>query len=199
MNEVPQYGLRAYALFLTKHGPREEFKQSDLDWIVSTSMKKKIFSVLTRAGWITKVSRMSYRCVKPEQIFSGLLDFRVPKVIKEAKKPYVFTGLSAVEVWSDYVYVLRGKEKSPYYVKILKRDMRYWKQFFNAHRIPNYVGSGATIGEFVILIPVSRFAGEEKNGVMVESLRETQKIAKENKLYAYPCNYIRKKYGTAAA
>ena len=36
----------------------------------------------------------------------------VPKEIIEAKKEYVFTELSAVEIWSDYSYVQRGIEKS---------------------------------------------------------------------------------------
>ena len=43
-NEIPQYGLRAYALFFTRHGTEEQFGQTDLDWIVGQSMKKKNFS-----------------------------------------------------------------------------------------------------------------------------------------------------------
>jgi len=56
-NEIPQFALRAYALFYLKHGTREAFKQSDLDWIVSSSMKKKIFSSLLKAGWLKKEKR----------------------------------------------------------------------------------------------------------------------------------------------
>ena len=52
--EIPAYGLRAYALFFTRHGVNESFKQNELDWIVRQSMKKKIFSLLLRAGWIKK-------------------------------------------------------------------------------------------------------------------------------------------------
>ena len=37
--EIPQYGLKAYALLYAKHGMSENFKQSELDWIVSGSMK----------------------------------------------------------------------------------------------------------------------------------------------------------------
>ena len=52
--EIPQYGLKAYALFFAKHKDKEAFKQSELDWIVGQSMNKKIFSLLLRAGWIKK-------------------------------------------------------------------------------------------------------------------------------------------------
>ena len=83
ISEVPQYCLRAYALFFWKHGSREPFRQSELDWIVSQSMKKKIFSILLKAGWILKASRDSYRCVEPEKVVRGLVEFKVPDIIKE--------------------------------------------------------------------------------------------------------------------
>ncbi len=57
INEIPPYGLRAYALFFSKHGSREEFRQSELDWIVGQSMKKKIFALLLNSGWIRKISK----------------------------------------------------------------------------------------------------------------------------------------------
>lgn len=198
-NEIPNYGLRAYALFFSKHGLQEEFSQSDLDWIVGQSMKKKIFSLLVKNGWIKKVSRNSYKCVNPEIILKGLLEFKVPKIIKKAKKQYAFTSLSAIEIWSDYSYIQRGMEKSPYYIKVLKKDLKYWKSFFNQYRTPNYIKSGSTIGEFVILIPVDKLKFAEKNEMYVETLQETEKIAKANSFYAYPYNYIKEKYGTITA
>src|SRR3989338_4653130 len=136
-NEIPNYGLRAYALFFSKHGLQEEFTQSDLDWIVGQSMKKKIFSLLVKNGWIKKATSNSYKCVNPEAIFKGLLEFKVPQIMKESKKPYAFTGLSAIEILSDYSYIQRGREKSPYYIKIFNKNLRYWKSFFNKYRIPN--------------------------------------------------------------
>ena len=198
-NEIPYYGLRAYALFFSKHGLQEEFTQSELDWIVGQSMKKKIFSLLLNNGWIRKVSKTSYKCVNPEIILNGLLEFKIPQIIKEAKKDYAFTGLSAIEIWSDYSYIQRGREKSPYYIKILKKDLKYWKNFFNKYRIPNYVKIGSTIGEFIILIPVEKLKFTEKNNIKVETLKETAKIAKTNSFYAYPYNYIKEKYGTITA
>ena len=154
ISEIPPYCLRAYALFFSRHGSRESFKQSELDWIVGQSMKKKIFSVLLRFGWITKDSRDSYTCVEPQTVIKGLLEFKVPEIIKEAKKVYSFTGLSAVEIWSDYSYIQRGMEKSPYFIKVLRKDLRYWKEFFNKKNIPNYVNEFSTIGEYIILIQV---------------------------------------------
>lgn len=193
--EIPYYGLRAYALFFAKHGTREEFGQSELDWIVSQSMKKKIFALLLHAGWIKKTSRTRYRCIAPDKAIKQLLEFRVPQIIKQATKPYAFTRLSAVEIWSDYSYIQRGIERSPYFIKILKKDLKYWKELFSTCHIPNYVGQGSTIGEFVILIPVDRLIYDEKSGFKVDPLKETMKQAKSNQMYIYPYKYMKRKYG----
>lgn len=192
---IPGYCLRAYALFYTKHGSRESFKQSELDWIVSQSMKKKIFSVLLRSGWIKKDSKIQYKCLEPENIIKSISQFKVPEIMGEAKRSYAFTNLSAVELWSDYSYVQRGIEKSPYFIKVLKKDLGYWKDFFNKFDIPNYINEGSTIGEYIIFIPVTKINAEEKYGLKVEPLSKTLKIAKQNSMYRYAYNYMRKKYG----
>lgn len=195
--EIPQYALRAYALFYSEHGSRGAFKQSELDWIVGQSMKKKIFSVLLRSGWLVKESRTTYRCVPPKKVMQAILEFKVPQVMSEAERPYAFTGLSAIEVWSDYSYVQRGIKKSPYYIKILDKDREYWKEFFNRKNIPWYVKKGSTIGEYIILCPVNRISCETKHGISVEPLEKTLKMAEANELYSYAAEYIRRTYGAA--
>ena len=192
--EIPQYGLRAYALFFSKFGSREEFKQSELDWVVGQSMKKKIFALLLNSGWIKKQSRTTYKCINPKKIITGLLDFKAQDIIKKAKKDYAFTNLSAIEIWSDFSYIQRGIKSSPYYIKILKKDLQYWREFFNKNNIPNYINKGSTIGEYIILIPVDKLKFIEKNNLKVETLKNTLKIAKSNDIYDYAYNYMRKKY-----
>lgn len=198
MTEVPSFAMRAYALFLAQHGTAGKFGQQDLAWIVSGPMRKKIFSVLLRAGWIAKTSRAAYRCVDPQKIFKEMLEFRVPDVINKAGRPYAFTGMSAIEIWSDYSYVQRSIAKSPYFIKVLKRDVRYWKQFFNKNSIPNYVAQGTTIGEYVILVPVTHLRFVEKGGIKTEPLQETERQASQNELYEYAYEYMRRKYGASA-
>ena len=194
--EIPQYGLKAYALLFSKHGVSEKFMQSELDWIVSSSMKKKIFSLLLRTGWIKKNPDKTYSCTNPTDAIRGLLEFRVPEIIKTAEKKYAFTQLSAVEIWSDFSYMQRGLERSPYFIKILRKDMKYWKNFFNNKEIPNYINSGGTIGEFIILIPVNSLSFEEKDGFKVDPLKKTIAYARSNDTYAYASRYMKDKYGT---
>ncbi len=193
--EIPQYGLKAYACLFSKHGIQEEFKQSELDWIVSQSMKKKIFSLLLRSGWIHKKSKETYTCTNPVEAIKGLMELRVPEIMKRAQRAYAFTQLSAIEIWSDFSYTLRGKEKSPYFIKVLKKDIKYWKEFLNKNEIPNYIGAGATIGEYVILIPVKSLSFTEKEGFKVDALKEAMIYAKSNEIYDYAGKYMNQKYG----
>ncbi len=198
-SEIPAYGLRAYALLFAKHGTKEPFQQKELDWFVGPSMRKKIFSVLIHSGWIKKISRNIYSCVSPEESIKSLLDFKVPELITSAKKDYAFTGLSAIEIWSDYSYVQRSRERSPYFIKINKKDVKYWKDFFNSNNIPNYIKSGSTIGEYVILIPVAKVKPTLKEQFKVEPLKETLKEAKKNEMFNYAYIYLRKKYENPAS
>src|SRR3989344_576412 len=199
INEIPQYGLRAYALFFSKHDSKEPFTQKELDWILSDSMKKKVFSLLLNNGWIKKQSHNSYTCISPEIIFKNLLNFKIPELIKKSEKSYSFTNLSAVEIWSDYSYVQRGIDKSPYFIDVLKNDLSYWKDFFSKNRVPYYINEGSTIGEYVILIPRNNIKYVNKDDLKVISLKETLNIAKENKMHLYSYNYMRNKYGKTSA
>ena len=193
--EIPPYGLRAYALFYAKYGLNKEFNQKELNWIVSESMKKKIFALLLGAGWIAKKQWNTYVCISPEKIFQQILVYKIPRIIKSAEKDYCFTGLSAIEIWSDYSYVQRSWEKSPYFIKVLKKDLKYWQNFFNHYKIPNYLNSGGTIGEYVILVPTNNLKSNEKEGLKVEKLQNTMRIAKSNNIYLYAYNYMVDKYG----
>lgn len=161
-------------------------------------MKKKIFALLLKRGWIKKGEGRAYSCASPSDAIKGLLEFRVPEMMKAAKRDYAFTRLSAVEIWSDYSYVQRGMDKSPYFIKVLQKDLNYWKAFFNSNEIPNYVQSGTAIGEFVVLIPANALSFYEKNGFKVDSLRETMSYAKSNDIFACASEYMANKYGALA-
>jgi len=194
-SEIPYVGMRAYALLFTRFGAKRPFTQSELDFVFSSSMKKKIFSILLNAGWIAKRDRRNYLCNEPGKIILHLLDFKVPDMMKTSQKPYAFSGLSAIELWSDYSYTQRSLERSPYFIRVLRKDLAYWKGFFSARRVPVYVGKGTSIGEFAILLPVDKLQSVEKDGLSVEPLQAAMAEARQNEMHSYAYNYMRKKYG----
>ena len=59
ITEIPQYALRAYALFTRNTGKAKHSSSLRLDWIVSESMKKKIFALLLNSGWLEKRAGLS--------------------------------------------------------------------------------------------------------------------------------------------
>jgi len=181
--EIPKYVFKAYAMLYLKYKNKTEFKQSELDWITSTSMKKKIFSYLLRAGWIKKAKRDTYKCVIIETIMEDLFKFKVPEIITKAEKDYAFTMMSAAEIWSDYSYIRRSWEHSPYFIKVLRKDLSYWGNFFRGQGIPVYTREGTTIGEFVILVPVDELEFEERNELKIDSINETITFCTKNYLF----------------
>jgi len=192
MNEIPAFAQRAYAIFYTQHGSSETFGQEELDWVVRESMRKKVFAVLLRAGWLEKVSRRGYRCVEPGRIFAGIAGFQVPEMMREAARPYAFTGMSAIELWSDFSYVQRSMKKSPYHLKVLRRDLPYWKEFFRSRSIPSFLRKGSTFGEHILLFPAKSIRSVERHGLRVEPYRSTLRMAERNRLFGYAAEYMRK-------
>ena len=192
--EIPRYALRAYGLLYTKYGIEEEFSQDDLNWIVSSSMRKKIFSVLLNSGWIIKISKRSYSCTDPKIIFKTLFLFKVPGVLKSSKREYCYTKMSAVEIWTDFSYIQRSWEHSPYFIKIKEEDLDYWKEFLSKWGIHYFVKEGSFIGEFIILEPKKKLSCSIHNGFPVENLDITVKFCQNNTLFEYPLAYLKQKF-----
>lgn len=195
--EIPKYVLRAYALLYTKYGTENRFTQDTLNWIVSSSMRKKIFSVLLNTGWIVKTSKREYICNEPKTIFSSLFLFKVPEILKRSEKKYYYGKMSAVEIWTDFSYIQRSWEHSPYFIYIKKEDLNYWKGFLSKHNIPFFIEEGSFIGEFVILMPMkklSRLSDTTYNHFHVEKLSSCVRFCKNNSLFEYPLAYLKEKF-----
>ncbi|MBI4454260.1 hypothetical protein HY636_06470 [Candidatus Woesearchaeota archaeon] len=192
--EIPKYVLRAYALLYTKYGTENRFTQDTLNWVVSSSMRKKIFSVLLNSGWIVKTSKREYMCNDPKTIFSSLFLFKIPEILKTSKKKYYFCKMSAVEIWTDFSYIQRSWEHSPYFIYINKEDLNYWKGFLSKFNMPFFIEEGSFIGEFVILMPRKRLICTTYNHFPVEKLSSCVKFCKNNSLFEYPLAYLKEKF-----
>lgn len=192
--EIPKYALRAYGLLYTKYGTNEEFSQDSLNWIVSSPMRKKIFSVLLNSGWIIKKSKRKYSCIDPKTIFNSLLSFKIPDILKESDREYCYTKMNAVEIWTDFSYIQRSWEHSPYFIKVKQTDLRYWKEFLSKQGIPFFIKNGTFIGEFIILEPQRELHYSTYNGFPVENLDKVVKFCQNNSLFEYPLAYLKQKF-----
>ncbi len=195
VNEITKTEFQAYSYFWLKFGEKP-FEVSSLRWFFSKPMVKKILFKLSNAGWLQRIGRGSYRCVRPEQAVASIFESRAEKVLEKAGMPYCFFGASAVEVWSDYVYMQRSWEHSPFFVRVRKKDLGKWKEFLKKEGINFFTGKPeSALGEFVVLEPVKDFKCVEQNGKPVIPLRDTIKFAEKN-IYSfeYPLAYIGRKF-----
>lgn len=194
MEPIPIYCEQAYAILYNKFKSKE-FSSDYFKWFLSDSMRKKILYLLEKKGWIKRVKRGVYICNKPEEVITNMVKFRVPDLLELAGKMYCYTGMSAVEIWTDFAYVQRSWEHSPYFIKISKKDLNYWKKYFASHGISVFVkNSKPALGEFVILIPedFKLTIFEEKP---VDNIKEVVKFCKNNiELFEYPLAYLIKKF-----
>lgn len=193
---IPIYLQEAYAILFNRFG-EGKFQSNYLNWFLSKSMTKKILHGLERRGWIKRVRRGTYVCKKPNEIVQGLISFRVPTLLKKAGKKYRYTGASSVEIWTDFTYIQRSWEHSPYFINVLKEDVSFLVDYFNKNGINVFIEKAKpSLGEFVVLIPRKRFRVYEHNGEKVDKLDDVVKFCEEN-IYSfeYPLAYLINKFG----
>jgi hypothetical protein len=193
---TPTFAQQAYAILYNRFGD-QPFESNYLDWFLSKGMVKKTLHVLEKRRWVQRVRKGSYVCINPEEIFRSMVQFRVPALLKEAGKKYAYTGASAVEVWTDYSYIQRSWEHSPYFVKVLRKDLKSWTHYFREHKVNVFVQDAKpAIGEFVVLFPEERLEPEVYGGDPVDKLNEVVRFCERNiDAFEYPLAYLKSKFG----
>jgi predicted RNA binding protein YcfA (HicA-like mRNA interferase family) len=192
---VPIYAQQAYAVLYNRFAD-QPFNSNYLAWFLGKSMVKKTLHVLEKKGWIQRVKKGSYVCVRPDETFRAMVQFRVPRLLEEAGKPYVYTGASAVEVWIDFIYVQRSWEHSPYFIKVLRGDVVFWTRYFREHRVNVFVREAKpSIGEFVVLFPEGKLKFDVYKAKPVDKLKEVVRFCERNiELFEYPLAYLKSKF-----
>ena len=188
-----------YAVFWNKFRERQ-FSTRELRFLevlMSTNMKKKVLFNLSEDGWIKREKRGIYRCITPRNIFETFFKPKVMNLLKNTKMKWCFYGLNALEVYSDFSVYHRSWLSSPFYIKVLKKDLKKWIKLFKKHDIPVYKNKAkADLGEYVILIPKRDFRIKIVNNYPVEPFKNVIKFTKRRRFeFAYELKYLNEKYG----
>lgn len=193
---VPPFAQEAYAILRARFAG-DPFPASYLGRFISDAMVKKTLHTLETAGWIRRVERGTYVCVAPDEVVRSMVAFRVPDLLEDAGMPYAYAEASAVEVWSDFTYIQRSFEHSPYYVTVRREDAEAWIAHFRDHRVTVFDDEvRPALGEFVVLRPRDAVEASEHDGVPVEPLDRVVRYMEEHlDAFEYPLAYIRAKYG----
>lgn len=188
--EFSLYGL-LYLKFESK-----PFGLDSVRWYFSKQTLKKLIFNLVKSGWLKRAGRGVYACISPKEAVSGLFEPMVREALQESDLSYCFTKASAAEVWSDETYIQRSWEYSPFFVKVLKKDLKMWRAFLDSKEIKYFVETPSNaIGEFVVLVPVASMKVDFHNGWPVEPLQETIGFCEANKdSFEYVLAYLSNKY-----
>jgi hypothetical protein len=192
---IPTFAQQAYAILYNRFGD-QPFESKYLGWFLSKGMVKKTLHILEKRHWVKRVRKGSYVCINPDEIFRSMVQFRVPALLKEAGKKYAYTAASAVEVWTDYSYIQRSWEHSPYFVKVLKKDLKSWIHYFREHKVNAFVKDAKpALGEFAVLFPEERLNPEIYGGSPVDKLNEVVRFCEKNiDAFEYPLAYLKSKF-----
>jgi len=195
--------LQIYAALWNKFGERR-FSTKEmkfLDLFMSKNMKKKFIFELSGKGWLIREGRGSYRCMSPKVIFESFFKPKLMNLLKNTKLRWCFYGLNALEAYTNFSVDHRSWMSSPFYIKVLERDLKKWLLLFKKHDIPTYINeSKAAFGEYVILMPSDEFKIKIVNNYPVEQLENVIKFAEQRKFeFAYELKYLDEKYGIRAS
>ncbi len=184
-----------YSLLYLKFG-NKPFDLDSMRWYFSKQMLKKLVFNVVEAGWLKSVGRGIYTCIVPKEAVTGLFKPKVEKTLPESGLSYCFTRATAAEAWSNETYIQRSWEYNPFFVKVLMRELKKWKQFLDSKEIKFFVKKPSNaIGEFVVLIPAASMKVDFHNSRPVEPLQETIKFCETNKdSFEYVLAYLSNKY-----
>ncbi len=175
---------------------KNEFDLNSVRWYFSRQMLKKLVFKLTETGWLKAIKKGVYKCTAPEEGIEGLFKQKTEEALEKAELKYCFTKASAAEIWSNETYIQRSWEYSPFFIKVLKKDLKKWEKFLDSEEINFFTEKPANIvGEFIVLEPVSVIQVSFHNEKPVEALNTTIKFCEQNKdSFEYVLAYFSRKY-----
>lgn len=195
---IPSYAQEAYAILYNKFA-NDIFHSNYLGWYISNDMVKKTLHELEKSGWVKRVGRGMYTCVSPEDVFKSLIAFKVPDLLQNSGRNFVYADASAAEIWTDFSYIQRGWEHSPYYINVLRNDLSQWVDYFRKHKVNVFVDrSNASLGEFVVLKPQASLNPVLHDNFPVEPLEKVVRFCEQHiDTFEYHLAYLRAKFNVA--
>ena len=178
----------------------EEFTINDFKAVFPSPSPGKIIYDLIRLNYVDRVKRGRYKVIAPGEFVRKIVEENLKQVdvLKYAKKKYAYCDNDAVSIWTDgYYWTGFTAGFKPIHIKILKRDLEWWRNFFKEKDVEfSIIGERRTLfGLLYVLHPEEEFIVEKKEGVLVIPLTEVIEFCKENELTYRPAlEYLDKNY-----
>ena len=168
--------------------------------VFPTPQAPKVIHDLLQGGYLHRVSRGVYKAVEPGQLMGSVVGRGegVRKVMASAQRKYAYCESTAVAVWtSGYYWTGFTKGFKPLHIKVLRKDLAYWRRFFDEHGVRNTLaGESRTLFGFVyVLHPAGGLESVDKDGEQVVPLEEAvQFCLKREMAYQPALEYLDQAY-----
>ena len=128
MNKYTKMYGWIYAAFGDKEFTINEFKA-----VFPSPQHAKIIFDLVHSNYIKRVSRGRYKVTPPEELVRQIVmdSIQMEDIMAEAQKKYAYCANDAVGIWTEgYYWTGFTKGYKPIHIKVRRKDLGYWKQFF---------------------------------------------------------------------
>ncbi len=176
------------------------FTIDDFRMIFPSPQPSKAIHDLVKLDFMKRIKRGKYKIVKPKDFVKKIIQENLDKddILKHAERKYAFSDSTAVKIWSDgYYWTDFTKGFKPVHIKVLKKDLDYWNEFFKGNDV-EYVFEDihkTLFGLTYVVHPVDKFEVKLKDDISVVPLDETVKFCKKNEfLYRPALEYLDKKH-----
>jgi hypothetical protein len=190
---------KMYGWLFEAFGTRE-FTISEFKAVFPSPQHAKIIFDLIRSDYIRRISRGKYRVTPPEKFMHQIVLDSLEKehILMNAKRKYAYCENDAVGIWTDgYYWTGFTRGYKPIHIRILKKDLRYWLEFFKSmdceYALENE--NKTMFGITYILHPKKEVKIKEKDGIFVIPLKEVIEFCRANELSFRPAlEYLDERY-----
>ena len=176
------------------------FTIDDFRMMFPSPQPTKIIHDLIKLDFMKREKRGKYKIVRPEEFVKKIVKENLEKgdVLQKSDKKYAYANSTAVNIWTEgYYWTDFTKGFKPVHIYILKKDVKYWKEFLSKHDV-EYVVEGehkTLFGLTYVLHPKETFTVDTKDGNAVVPLKEIITYCQNNILLYRPAlEYLDKKY-----
>jgi len=182
--------LKLYS-WLWKSFGNKKFSLEEFRTVFPSSHHKKIIFDLVKLGYIQRIGRGEYKVIEPKKFVDKIVEKNLKQrdILEKVDKKYAFCDNGAVIIWTDgYYWTGFTKGFKPVHIRILERDLKWWKDFFKKNGIEYALeGENRTLfGLTYILHPKKDFKVEKKDDTFVIPLDETVEFCMNNRLIYEP-------------
>ena len=191
--------MKLYAWMNEAFGDRE-FTIDEFRIVFPSPQPAKTIYDLIKLNYVKRVRRGRYKVVTPSKFIRKIVEENLKQadILKKAKKKFAFCDDTAVRIWSNgYYWTNFTIGFKPVHLKILKKDLDYWKKFFKENDAEFYLNENKVMfGIMFILHPADKIEIVWKDKIPVVPLKEVINFCEKRTLAYEPVlKYLEKEYG----